>query len=165
MTSDKDTIATEGASESEGRRSDQAVDMGELAQSIGYNLRRAQLRVFEHFAASFGELDLRPGQYSVLVIVGRNPGLRQSAVAAALGIQRTNFVPLVDELERRGLVERRASPIDRRSHALHLTDAGEKLLEAARLRQQRHEDEWAAHAGVADREAFVAILQRLADLS
>ena len=98
------------------------------------------------------------------MIVGRNPGLRQSAVASALGIQRTNFVPLVDELERRGLVERRASPVDRRSHALHLTEAGEKLLAAALERQERHEDEWAARAGVPDRAAFVAILQRLADL-
>ena len=162
MTSEKDT--PEGTTETEGRRPEAGVDMGELAHSIGYNLRRAQLRVFEHFAASFGGLDLRPGQYSVLVIVGRNPGLRQSAVASALGIQRTNFVPLVDELERRGLVERRASPVDRRSHALHLTEAGEKLLAAALERQERHEDEWAARAGVPDRAAFVAILQRLADL-
>jgi DNA-binding MarR family transcriptional regulator len=156
-----DANATETV-ESE-RKGERQLDMGVLSQSIGYHLRRAQLRVFEHFATSFAELDLRPGQFSVLVVVDRNPGLRQSEVAAALGIQRTNFVPLVDELERRGLIERRASPIDRRSYALHLTPQGEELLGAALSRQQKHEDEWAVRAGAPSRAALVQMLQRLAD--
>ena len=55
---------------------------------------------------NFAELDLRPAQYSVLVLLGHTPGLKQSDVAAALGIQRANFVVLFDGLERRGLARR-----------------------------------------------------------
>ena len=76
-------------------------------------------------------LDLRPAQYSVLNVIGHNPGLRPSQAAEALGIQRTNFVPLLDELERHGLVERTRDPDDKRAVALRLTGDGEALLRRA----------------------------------
>src|SRR5918999_295288 len=87
-----------------------AVDLGRLGNMIGYVLRRAQLAVFDDLIATFAELDLRPAQYSVLVLLGEHPGLKQSDVAAALGIQRANFVVLFDGLERRGLARRNAAP-------------------------------------------------------
>src|SRR5262245_37150249 len=80
-----------------------AVDPGPLGEMIGYALRRAQLAVFDEAIRVFAELDLRPAQYSVLALVGHRPGLKQSDVAAALGIQRANFVTLFDGLEQRGL--------------------------------------------------------------
>ena len=103
-------------------------DVGLLAQSVGYALRRAQLTVFERVIREFGRLNLRPAQYSVLALIEHSPGQKQSDVAAALGIQRANFVVLFDELERRGLAERRPSANDRRSYALHLTSAGADLV-------------------------------------
>ena len=92
---------------------------------VGYALRRAQLAVFDEVIANFAELDLRPAQYSVLVLLGHSPGLKQSEVASALGIQRANFVVLFDGLEHRGLARRSPAPNDRRSYALYLTEAGE----------------------------------------
>ena len=65
-------------------------------------LRRAQLIVFQDFFAAFAPFDIRPAQFSVLTVIERNPGLTQSQVAAALGIKRTNFVGMLDELEKRG---------------------------------------------------------------
>ena len=56
------------------------------------------------------EHDIRPAQFSVLEVIGRNPGLRQTQVSFALGMKTTNFVPLLDQLERRGLAARRAIP-------------------------------------------------------
>src|SRR5262245_40766970 len=100
------------------------VDVGPLAGMVGYALRRAQLAVFDDVITQFAELDLRPAQYSVLVLLGHTPGLKQSDVAAALGIQRANFVVLFDGLERRGLALRSAAPNDRRSYALYLTEEG-----------------------------------------
>jgi DNA-binding MarR family transcriptional regulator len=107
------------------------VDIGPLSGMIGYALRRAQLAVFDDVITNFGELDLRPAQYSVLVLLGHTPGLKQSDVAAALGIQRANFVVLFDGLERRGLARRSSAPNDRRSYALYLTEQGEKVLARA----------------------------------
>lgn len=116
------------------RRSKTKLDISSLDVSLGYSLRRAQLSTFEGFLESAGKFDVRPSQYAVLVLIRSNPGLTQSAVSDALGIQKANFVALLDKLEARGLTERRRSGGDRRSSALHLTVEGEafvKKLEAA----------------------------------
>src|SRR5258705_12169530 len=105
------------------------VDVGPLAGKVGYVLRRAQMALFDELITAFAELELRPAQYSVLVLLKYAPGLKQSDVAGALGIQRANFVVLFDGLERRGLARRCPTPNDRRSYALYLTDAGAALLE------------------------------------
>jgi DNA-binding MarR family transcriptional regulator len=138
-----------------------SIDYGPLESSIGYKLRRAQLAAFEDAIQIFGEVGLRPGSFSVLLIIGRNPGLKQSEVSAALGIQRTNFVGLIDSLERRGLAVRKPSQNDRRSHALHLTAAGRDLVSRATELQRRHETNLARRLGPNGREALLELLQRL----
>jgi len=139
-----------------------ALDVGPLAGMIGYALRRAQLAVFDDLITSFAELDLRPGQYSVLVLLGHTPGSKQSDVAAALGIQRANFVVLLDALERRGLARRSAVPSDRRSYALYLTDAGEKVLARAKELERSLEARLDAKLGPGGRERLLELLGRLA---
>src|SRR5437773_200281 len=79
------------------------VNYGPLTGYLGYALRRAQMSAVGEFLEAFKELDLRPTQLAVLTIINENPGIRQTAVCAALGIQKANFVPLLNELERRGL--------------------------------------------------------------
>ena len=68
--------------------------------------------MFRDFFAVFAPFDIKPAQYSILTIIERNPGLKQAQVCDALGIKRTNFVAMIDELERRGLVRRAESPGD-----------------------------------------------------
>ena len=88
------------------------LDLSGLTSIVGYPLRRAQIAVFEDFARRFAALDLTPAQYSTLVAIGDNPGRNQSEIAGALGIQRPNFVAVMDELERCGLAERTRSGAD-----------------------------------------------------
>ena len=114
------------------------VDMGRMHGYLGYQLRRAQMLAYSDFIAELSALDLSPGQFGVLTVIDSNPGLRQSEVCAALGIQKTNFVAVLNEFERRGLAERRAAG-DRRSYALFITAAGKALLRRARAAQARHE--------------------------
>ena len=64
----------------------------------------------------------------MLVLVGENPGRKQSEIAAALGIKRANFVALVDGLQNRGLIERLSLETDRRANALHLTEQGRDFM-------------------------------------
>ena len=128
-------------------------------------LRRIQAAVFSDFIASLGELDLRPAQYSLLEVIDANPGLRQSDAAAALGIQKANFVALVQQLERRGLVQRRRSTADRRSYSLHLQPRGQRLLEAARRLHDAQESRLGALLGAQDRDRLLALLNRLAETS
>ena len=98
------------------------VSVGPLACKLGYVLRRAQLAVFDDFIAALAEVELRPAQYAVLVLLAYTPGLKQSDAAVALGIQCANFVALVDGLGRRRLARRCLAPKDRRSYALYLTE-------------------------------------------
>lgn len=116
------------------------IDFGLLSESLGYIVRRAQLKIFNEFNHFFEALDIKPAQFSVLEIIHNNPGLRQSALARALNIQRTNMVGMLDQLQQRALIERKPSTKDLRAHALHLTSKGEKLLEHLHRQFHQHED-------------------------
>lgn len=107
---------------------DERLDLGKLADAVGYVLRRAQLAVFADFNRRFAALDLKPTQFTVLHVIGANPDRKQSEVAAALGIQATNFVAMLTELEKRGLCQRTRLDADRRSYAVTLTPQGEALV-------------------------------------
>jgi DNA-binding MarR family transcriptional regulator len=115
------------------------VDLAPLMSFVGYAVRRAQIAIFGDFLESLREVDLRPAQFGVLVVIDDHPGMRQSDVCAGLGIQKANFVPLISELEARGLVVREPGANDRRAYALHLTAQGAALLRRARELHARHE--------------------------
>jgi DNA-binding MarR family transcriptional regulator len=138
------------------------IDLGPLPGLIGFMLRRAQIAVFQEIFRAFADAGIRPAQFSVLVVIERNPGLTQTEVAAALGIKRTNFVALIDGLEQRGLAERKCSATDRRSHALYLTDAG-----TAMMRQLLHvvdslEARLVSRIGPDGRDRLLALLRQIA---
>ena len=140
------------------------LDLSGLTSIVGYPLRRAQIAVFEDFARRFAALNLTPAQYSTLVAIGDNPGRNQSEIAGALGIQRPNFVAMMDELQRRGLAERTRSGADRRSNAVALTSTGRALLERGRVEQAASEATIDALLGPDTRAALVTTLLRLATL-
>jgi DNA-binding MarR family transcriptional regulator len=117
-----------------------AVDYGELNERIGYLLRRAQLAVFSDFFQTFNTFSISPAQYSILTVIGRNPGLSQTEVADALGIKKTNFVAVIKDLEKRGTVLRTAMPMDKRSFALTLSPSGRLLLGKLHGAAQDHEN-------------------------
>lgn len=116
--------------EERSRVQDEGINYGVFHNSLGYLLRRAQLRMFQQYQQTFADTGIKPTQFGVLELIAENPGLSQSAIAQALSIQRTNMVGLLDALQKRKLIERRPSPQDRRTHALHLTDAGRELRNA-----------------------------------
>jgi len=95
---------------------------------IAFLLAQLGAHTSERFAARLSELDLTPAHVGVLRVVGQSPGLSQQALSERLGALPSRIVRLVDELEERGLVERRRSQTDRRNHELHVAaDAGERL--------------------------------------
>jgi DNA-binding MarR family transcriptional regulator len=143
-------------------RPEHAGQFGPLAEYLGYALRRAQLKVFQDFIDALAELDLRPAHFSVLIVIDANPGVLQSQACAALGIQKANFVPLLDALQQRGLLRRVAH--DGRANGLHLTDDGRKLLVRARRLHDRHERRVSAALSPLQRKRLLAALNRIAGL-
>ena len=80
---------------------DSALQMGELSDLLGYSLKRAQLKVFEDFLRCVAPLQLTPAQFSVLLLLDKNPGRNQTEIANTLGILRPNFVAMLDGLQSR----------------------------------------------------------------
>lgn len=136
-----------------------AVRSGRLETLLGYWLRRAQLRVFQDFAATMG--GLTPGQLGAVLLVEANPGMTQSALAGALGIDRSTAVALIDRLQRHGLVRRSKRAGDRRANALAL-DGGAALLARLVERLQAHERRIAQDLSAAERRQLIALLKRIA---
>ncbi len=138
-----------------------AVKFGPLTQYLGYVLRRAQMAASAEFLEAFREVDLRPTQFAVLTLINENPGVRQTEVCEALGIQKANFVPLLNELERRGFAMRKSVAADRRSTALHLTPLGNSILQRARTIHEAYEDRFAARLGRRGRDQLLALLSKV----
>ena len=147
------------AADGTGRRHDaDEVGLDALAGHAGYAVRRFQLWIFQDFIKTLAAVDIRPTQYSVLTVIGANPGLTQMAVAKRLGIERARLVHLLNGLERRKLVKRIKSRTDRRSHALHLTTQGETSLTKYRRLAAEHERHVEAKIGKQNRERLLQIL-------
>ncbi len=140
-----------------------ALDRGLLPSLLGYMLRRTQSAVFGDFAATFAKAGeaLTPGEFGLLVLVDRNAGLSQMALARALGIDRSTLVPILDRLQGRGFLVRHRSPTDGRTHALALTPAGEKALARFSRLVRAHEKRIASGLSSAEIRTLIELLDKV----
>ncbi len=136
------------------------LEIGVLEEHIGYFIRRLQVWVFQDFIRTLAEIDIRPAQYSVLVVISANPGASQSQLSSRLGIERARLVRLLNRLEKRGLTERLESTKDRRTHALRLTPKGRKTLKRAKTLAAQHEARLAEKLGPEQRKALIDSLRK-----
>ena len=134
-----------------------------LAGLMGFHLRLAQVAVYRDFMAATAELGLTPKQYAVLELIAENPGVSQVDIAAALVMDRATMMALVDRLQARNLLARKASVVDRRRQDLSLTDEGKAMVAEARRLIAAHEarllDGWTAQE-VDQLNAFLRRLQK-----
>lgn len=141
------------------------LDQDVLPDLVGYHLRRAQLTVFNDFVSTMATQQITPGQFGVLALISANPGLSQSALARAVGIERSTMVAVIDALQGRNLVERRPSPVDRRSYALMLSEGGRELLAVLKPLVVEHEDRIGEGLSADEKEILLRLLKKLADKS
>jgi DNA-binding MarR family transcriptional regulator len=139
-------------------RSASPLDAGALPHFLGYRLRLAQQAVFRDFAASVQGLS--PGRVGLLIYIDANPGVTQSRLAEAAERDRSTMVGVFDQLEARGLIERRRGT-DRRTNGLWLTRAGRTLLARALRGIDRHERRIAARLSGAERRQLLELLGRI----
>lgn len=142
---------------------------GELRRETGRPFGPAFLlaQLGSHAAAKFAErlskLRLTPAHSGILHILSATPGITQQALAALLGMVPSRLVALLDELESRGLMQRRQSEKDRRRHALVLTEKGRKTLASIGELSREHQRLLLAALTEAEREQLATLLQRIAD--
>ena len=140
---------------------DDTIDMGLLPQLIGFNLRCAQVAVFQHFNRSTGSAEISPPQLGALILIEANPGISQSAIAGALRFDRSTLVQIIDRLEERGFVVRAVSAHDRRSHALKLTPQGAAALAELKQLTSKHEDHMTRGLTADEKTQLIDLLARL----
>lgn len=104
-----------------------AIDFGDLDGFVGFQLHRARnvaATMLHHMIAP----EVLPGHFPILYLIGRNPDRTQSAIAKAVGLDRSSLVPILNRFEKNGWVQRIPSRGDKRAHALRLTRAGERKV-------------------------------------
>jgi DNA-binding MarR family transcriptional regulator len=139
----------------------QSASAGGLAGSATYLLSKVGFEASQRFRSMLEPLGLEPRQFALLRFVAGAEGQTQQALGDALGIPKSRMVALVDDLEQRGLVERRLRPDDRRARALHLTPEGSSCLTEAMEVAMAHEAYVRERLSPGEHRQLVQLLQRL----
>ena len=137
------------------------IDYGPLAEWLGFHLRMAQIASFQAFAREVGEVDLPPGRFALLTLIGRNPGISQTVLSRAAGRDKSTLTPALRDLKRRGLIARDRRARDRRSYHLTLTPDGEAMLQRLTECAARHEDNLDRVVGARDRTRLLQLLRKI----
>jgi DNA-binding MarR family transcriptional regulator len=126
-----------------------------LLKRLGFNAKQRSLEEYE-------QLGLSPYHHAILALLDEGLPETQAAIADSLGYDRGTLVGLLDELEEKGLVERKRDPDDRRRQLVRLTPDGKRMLGRVRALAARLEDEFLAPLDAEQRESLHALLLLLA---
>jgi DNA-binding MarR family transcriptional regulator len=135
----------------------------DLSRRVGFLLAQLGTHAHLRFAERLARRGLHPRHFGMLSHLAASEGQSQQALSIALGVHRSAVVALVDDLEHRGLAERRRDPNDRRAYTLYLTRAGRKLLTALEQEADEREAELLIALNAAERSQLISLLQRVAE--
>jgi DNA-binding MarR family transcriptional regulator len=102
-------------------------------------------------------------EFAVLVFIDDVPGIDQRTLAEAMGIDRNNVSLNIDQLEKKGLVERRINDADRRARELYLTPKGKELRRRAQPKIRAANDRILAPLKATEQKLFIDMLIRLVE--
>lgn len=141
----------------------ETVDFGVLENWIGFQLRMAQSASFQAFARRSHQAGMRPGRFATLYLIGRNPGISQTALSRANAKDKSSLTPVLNDLVRRGYVHRARTRNDRRTYRLTLTPAGRVLLRQLMRCAREHDRNLDRLIGRKDKPRLLALLRRIAN--
>ncbi len=141
------------------------LNLGILEDLIGYQLRRAQMSLFQSFNKHLDHAKITPGQIGLLIKIRNNAGISQTALARANGIERSTLGEIIDRFEKRELVDRRKHATDRRAYALHLSAQGETFLDEVVPTLLKQEADFLKGWEDEEKQTLVRLLSKLADTS
>jgi DNA-binding MarR family transcriptional regulator len=120
-----------------------------------------------HAASGFAErlvvLQLSPPDAGILRLLRMSAGISQQELSARLQIHPSRLVAILDNLEKRHLLERKPNPEDRRLYSLHLTKDGVEILERIGKVAREHQDALLAALDSGERSSLAALLEKIAD--
>jgi DNA-binding MarR family transcriptional regulator len=133
------------------------------AAGLAFLLSQVGAHSAARFADRLAPLGFTPPQAGILRVIAESDALSQQALGEKLGMFPSRLVAVLDDLEARKLVERRNSPTDRRTYALHLTVAGRKALDQLASVSRGHQDALCAALSEEERGELASLLRRIAD--
>jgi DNA-binding MarR family transcriptional regulator len=139
----------------------EGIDYGPLADWLGFHLRMAQIASFQAFVREVGEVDLPPGRFALLTLIGRNPGISQTVLSRAAGRDKSTLTPALRDLKRRGLIARSRLESDRRSYHLTLTSDGQAMLRRLTECAARHDRNLDRIVGPRDKPRLLRMLRKI----
>jgi DNA-binding MarR family transcriptional regulator len=134
----------------------------ELISSTSFLLKRLGFAAKDKAMEAYERSGLHPYHHAVLAVLDEGSRETQGAIADALGYDRGQLVGLLDELEDRGLVERRRDPADRRRHIVRLNPAGKRALAKLRALARQLDDDFLASLDEEERAQLHELVLRLA---
>ncbi|WP_323780375.1 MarR family winged helix-turn-helix transcriptional regulator [Thalassovita sp.] len=132
-----------------------------LRSILGYTVKRTSNILQADAAGVLDRFGLRITTFSALVVICDHPDVTQSQIAAALNMERSNTVLIIDALEQAGLIGRHRVPTDRRSYALRATLEGMKIRDAAVRALAEREEVMLHDLSQEERATLMALLVRI----
>jgi DNA-binding MarR family transcriptional regulator len=141
---------------------DDSINYGPLEHWVAIHLRMAQVVSFQAFARLAQGVNLSPGRFAVLTLIGQNPGITQTALSRANRNDKSTLTSALTGLVQKKLVNRQRTEGDKRIYRLTLTPAGERLLQRLTECAKQHDRNLTRVIGQRDYAHFMQILQKIA---
>jgi|SRR6202171_95114 DNA-binding MarR family transcriptional regulator len=141
---------------------DDSINYGPLEHWVAFHLRMAQVVSFQAFARLAHGVNLSPGRFAVLTLIGQNPGITQTALSRANRNDKSTLTSALTGLVQKKLVNRQRTEGDKRIYRLTLTPAGERLLQRLTECAKQHDRNLTRVIGQRDYAHFMQILQKIA---
>jgi DNA-binding MarR family transcriptional regulator len=135
----------------------------ELRDIVGYLLRASHGCYQNYWAMKFrdSETPITPVQGGMLIVIGQNQGLTQTALAKMMNVEGPTLMQSIDRLEKNGYIRRARFLDDRRSYALLLTARGREVLQEAVAFMPVRDDALLADLNPEERRNLADYLQRI----
>ena len=132
-----------------------------LLGRTGFLLNKAAHRIKESYEEHLGPLGLAGKHYGVLSVLEERGSITQHEIGKCVYVDRTTMVGIIDDLEKKGLVERKEHPTDRRSHAVYLTAKGKETLGKAHHLASSVDKQFSETLSVKEQKELRQILRKL----
>jgi DNA-binding MarR family transcriptional regulator len=137
------------------------IDLARLQRLTGFQVRFAQLRIYETFHEALGDRDITPARYCLLAVLHDNPDSRPGQIAEALRVKPSNLASLLTQFEQDGLIQRVADPSERRAALIRLSAKGEALFQEIDPVVARLEAQNTASLRPDEQRALIGLLMRI----
>ncbi len=136
----------------------------ELTDLLSHLLRRAHFDAEAAFAEHYSSIDITSRQLALIYTIAAHPGAQQAEIAEVVGLDVNTCSDLAKRIERKGLIRRERSTLDRRAFGLYLTDAGREMMRVTRPITPPYQRAIAARLSNAERQTLETLLRRLLGL-